>query len=115
MVRGPKLDAIKSAFCANAAQIKAALEKSGCESDVNLANWIWSRAGCKVDANTYNTGKEAGKAAYRNDLQKLFSKPEKLDTEFRGRQKDIDAAWDYLQKKEHSFHGFKAWLLEGTT
>lgn len=111
MVKGVNLEVMKSAFCGNSEQLIQQARQIGCTASLNLIDEIKSRIDCGKLAN-YGAAKKAGASALRADYQKVFSNPEKIDTEFRGRQKDIDAAWDYLQKgrNEHRFRGFKTWL-----
>lgn len=112
MVKGDRLDAMKGAFCPAAQDVKKKMQQAGC-GDAEFIDALWAKFGCVSDmAGQYDQLKKLGAASYRRELQGVFSQPEKIDAEFRGRQKDIDAAWDYLQKgrNEHRFNGFKTWL-----
>jgi hypothetical protein len=117
MVKGPTLDLMKSAFCASYPDLKKHAEKLGCPGSNELIDHIYSRINCRAAGTSpqaqYNNLKKSGSSAYRSELQKTFSAPHTIDSEFRGRQKDIDAAWDYLQKgrRNESFAGFKNWLM----
>jgi hypothetical protein len=109
MVRDGRLDGMKGAFCPAATDLKKTM--AHCKGAPEVIDTLWRKLGCASgQSNQYNQLKQLGAAAYRRDLRKVFDNPDSIDKEFRGRQKDIDAAWDYLQKKEHSFRGFKTWL-----
>jgi hypothetical protein len=114
MVKGVNFDLMKSGFCGNKEQLMQQAKEKGCKGAEELIDFISGRANCgaSTGTSTYDQAKKAGSAAYRNDLQKVFSNPSRIDTEFRGRQKDIDAAWDYLRKgRNENFSGFKQWLM----
>lgn len=117
MVKGVNLELMKSAFCANYEALKRKAEQMGCEGGLALIAHIASRIECGKAATGTNqekwdAAKKAGASALRADYQKIFSNPSRIDTEFRGRQRDIDAAWDFLQKgRNETFVGFKQWLM----
>lgn len=112
MVRGPQMDKIKAAVCTQGLFTKGQLK--GCDHELELLNALAQKAGCGSPEQNYQGLLKTGRSLYRRELDDIFRKPDKVDTYFRGRQKDIDAAWDYLQKgrNEARFAGFKNWLNE---
>lgn len=116
MVKGTEFELMKSAFCGNSSTLLKQAKEKGCKGAEELITHINSRAKCGnvTPTSSYQQAKKAGTLDYVAQLQKNFSNPNSLDTEFRGNQRDIDAAWDYLQKKRNeNFTGFKQWLLQG--
>lgn len=115
MVKGVNLELMKSVFCAEYETLRQKAQSMGCEASLSLIEDIHGRINCgPVDnVSRWNSLKKAGASALRADYQRIFSNPERIDTEFRGRQKDIDAAWDFLQKgrRNETFVGFKQWLM----
>lgn len=107
MVRGPQLDLLKGAFCSQYQSLKSHPEYQKCTRQLSQLDDIYS--GLKCGQNDYQSSLQAGKAAYRQRLKDIFSDPHKMSQEFRT-QKEIDAAWDYLNKKEHI--SFREWYLK---
>lgn len=55
----------------------------------------------KENREEWQSRKQSGAAMYRDDLRKIFDDPQEIESYFRGRQKDIDEAFDYLNFKEN--------------
>ncbi len=107
MVRGPELEYMKGAVCNEYDRLKRQLTASKCTASLSLLQDIWDRmGGCPGDNKAgWDKLKNQGAMNYRNDLKKIFSNPDSIDTEFRGSQKDIDAAWDFLNRREYVNYG----------
>lgn len=111
MVRGPMMDKIKASICTQGFYNKDRLK--GCDHELELLNTLMQKAGCGTPEQNYRGLVNTGKQLYARELGDIFKAPDRIDTEFRGRQKDIDDAWDFLQKhRECRFHGFRNWLNE---
>lgn len=112
MVKGPELQFMKTAICANHDQLQADLEKHSCKAQLATLGDILNKLSCpaKGDQGEWQRLKSQGRAQYRQDLRGIFADPDKMDREFRT-QKDIDAAWDELQhgKRENRL-SFQRWL-----
>jgi hypothetical protein len=107
MVRGPQMEKIKAAICSQGKFIKKQLQ--GCDHELDVLVSLDRLAGCGSDAQNYQNLLKTGRSLYRRELDDIFRNPDRIDTEFRGRQKDIDAAWDFVRKTE-TFSGFREWV-----
>lgn len=122
MVRGKKLEKVKAGFCQQYEFLRRQLENLNCKNQLLILNKIKELIGCSNTPQDYKDLKQSGAANYRQDLQSLFrrgdqaaidpnSTEDPVGTEFRGRQSDIDAAFDFLNRREN-FAGFKEWLTK---
>ncbi len=113
-----RLRKMNSAFCGAEPNLRKELEKMGCGPSLSMLSWISDRfkqkkMSCEDD--NWKSLKEKGAYAYRNDLRNTFDKArgssddDYLGSQFRT-QKELDAAWDYLNKREHRFPSFVEWL-----
>lgn len=89
MVRGAALEKIKFAVCNSYENLKGVLEKNGCSGQLGLLGDARRRVG---DCSGYDWRRAL--SGHRDELRKAFSGD--VESEFRGRQRDIDAAWDKL-------------------
>lgn len=104
MVRGQQLDLLKGAFCSQYQGLKSSPQYKDCGFQQRQLDYIAGNLKC--GGNDYKTALQAGKLAYKQKLRDIFSDPHKINKEFRT-QKEIDAAWDYLNQKEH--FSFREW------
>jgi hypothetical protein len=105
MVRGSQRDLLKGAFCSQYDQLKKSPETQHCDLQHRQLDNIASNLQC--GQNDYATFLKAGKQDYRQRLKDIFRDPHKIGREFRT-QKEIDAAWDELNKREN--FSFRGWL-----
>lgn len=103
------LKTLQRAFCGDVYRLITLAKKNGCQHDLSLINYIQKRLMQKklTCQDGWNDAKKAGKQDLKQDLRAAFKNP---DREFRT-QREIDQAWDYLQK-ENKFPTFTKWLNE---
>jgi hypothetical protein len=106
MVKGQQLDFLKGAFCSQYQGLKNSPEYQKCTLQHRQLDDIATALKCGKD--DYKNFLQAGRANYAQRLRGIFADPYKMDQEFRT-QKELDAAWDYLNKKEHL--SFREWYL----
>lgn len=110
MVKDDRLPAMKTAVCTQGVQMKDDLEKAGCTLQVSMLDQLIDKSGCNNQSGEYQNLLQGGRINRRQELQKIFADPERMEKEFRT-QKELDAAWDELQgKREHRMIGFAEWL-----
>jgi hypothetical protein len=107
MVKGEPLSLLRAAFCTQAKALKNSPTTQHCTAQQRQLDDLDRAFKCGDDKDLYQTMLQAGKQNYRQDLRNIFRNPEKIGQEFRT-QKEIDKAWDYLQKGES--YSFKEWL-----
>jgi RNAse (barnase) inhibitor barstar len=72
-----------------------------------MIDQLLDKANCN-QAGEYNSLKQGGRIARKQELQKIFADPEAMS---RYSQRDINAMWDELQgKNEHRMTGFIEWV-----
>jgi hypothetical protein len=109
MVKDDRLPAMKTAVCSQGPNLKKKLLNSKCDSEISMIDQLLQKAHCQK-AGEYNSLKQGGRIARKQELQKIFADPEAISRNFRT-QKELDAAWDELQgKKEHRMTGFIEWI-----
>jgi len=91
MVRGQNLATLQGSFCAQYPY----LIKNQPEVCTKLLYPIADKLKC--GQSDYNKYLKSGKADYTQRLRDIFRDPARINKEF-STQKDIDAAWDYLQR-----------------
>jgi hypothetical protein len=109
MVRGADMDKMRGAICNQGPGLQR--ELGHCDHEAGTLKRLMTLAKCGDVHQSFNVAKDLGHKIYRDKLRKIFSKPEEIDKEFRT-QREIDAAWDYLQKGEARFIGFRNFLNE---
>lgn len=107
MVKGQQLALLRGGFCSQYQALKNSATTAHCQIQHRQIDDIQSKFKCGDDQDEYQKMLKTGKADYKQKLRDIFRSPERIDQEFRGRQSDIDAAWDKLQGEHFSF---KEWL-----